>query len=224
MYSPLQKLSAEALGTALLLAIVIGSGIMGDALSSDDAVALLGNTVATGAGLVVLILIFGPVSGAHFNPAVSFSFFLQKQLSLKMMLAYILAQIIGAIIGVMLAHGMFELELIQASVKTRDSFGEGIAEIIATFALVLTIIATVRHRPESTPYAVGLIITAGYWYTSSTSFANPAVALARTFSNTFAGIEMGSIPLFIGAQFVGAAIATGLGLWFTTPALREAKG
>ncbi|MEM6649124.1 MAG: MIP/aquaporin family protein [Pseudomonadota bacterium] len=224
MYSPLQKLSAEALGTALLLAIVIGSGIMGDALSSDDAVALLGNTVATGAGLVVLILIFGPVSGAHFNPAVSFSFFLQKQLSLKMMLAYILAQIIGAIMGVMLAHGMFELELIQASVKTRDSFGEGIAEIIATFALVLTIIATVRHRPESTPYAVGLIITAGYWYTSSTSFANPAVALARTFSNTFAGIEMGSIPLFIGAQFVGAAIATGLGLWFTTPALREAKG
>ena len=214
-FSISQRLCAEGLGTALLLAIVVGSGIMGDNLSADDAVALLGNTIATGAGLVVLILMFGPVSGAHFNPAVTLSFLLQRQISTPLALAYISVQIIGGIIGVIAAHGMFDLSLLQESTHARDTGGEALGEGIATFTLLLTIITTVRFRPEAVPYAVGLIITAGYWFTSSTSFANPAVTLARSFTDTFAGIAPDSVPLFVGAQLIGATVATGTAIWLT---------
>ena len=179
-YSTTQKLTAEALGTALLLSVVVGSGIMGDALSGgNDGLALLGNTIATGTGLVILIMIFGPVSGAHFNPAVTFSFYLRKEISAASTIAFIAVQIIGGIFGVLLAHLMFDLDIIQQSVKPREGGGQIAGEAVATFGLVLTILGCIRFRPESVPYAVGLFITAGYWFTSSTSFANPAVTIAR---------------------------------------------
>lgn len=208
----LRCLTAELVGTALLLAIVVGSGVMGDALSADDAVALLGNTVATGAGLMVLILVFGPISGAHFNPVVTLSFWLRREISLSLATAYVLVQIIGAFIGVWLAHGMFELSIAQVSLKARDGIGQGLGEATATFALLLAILGTVKRNPQATPYAVGLVITAGYWFTSSTSFANPAVTLARSTTNTFAGISPDNILLFISAQIIGALTATGF--WY----------
>ncbi|WOI53207.1 MIP/aquaporin family protein [Parvularcula sp. LCG005] len=214
-----KKWVAECLGTALLLAIVIGSGIMGDVLSTDDAVALLGNTLATGAGLVVLIWMFGPISGAHFNPAVTLSFLLQRQIGPAAATGFILAQIIGAFLGVWLAHGMFDLEIMQVSIKAREGIGQVLGESVATFALVLTILLTVRQRPEAVAVAVGLVIVAGYWFTSSTSFANPAVTLARSLSDTFAGIAPSSIPGFLLGQGIGMLAATGIAGWLV-PAAR----
>ncbi len=213
-FSTPQKLAAEALGTALLLAIVVGSGVMGEALAGGNtAIALLGNTIATGAGLVVLILIFGPVSGAHFNPAVTLAFVLRRELSPGMAGLFVAAQILGGLAGVFLAHGMFDLEIAQMSTKARSSAGQSIGEATATFGLVLTILGCVRFRPEAVPYAVGLFITAGYWFTSSTSFANPAVTIARAFTDTFAGIRAVDVPAFLLAQFSAAALATGLAAW-----------
>ncbi len=216
-----RKLAAEGLGTAFLLAIVVGSGIMGDRLSTDDAIALLGNTIATGAGLVVLIMVFGPASGAHFNPAVTLSFWMQGQITARLALLYVMVQIIGGLIGVGAAHAMFAEPLLQMSVKARSTSGEMLGELIATFALVFTIIACVRRRPEAVPVAVGLIITAGYWFTSSTSFANPAVTIARTWTNTFAGIEGGSVPGFLIAQIIGAVVATVFANWLYPVAQTE---
>jgi glycerol uptake facilitator-like aquaporin len=202
------KTFAEALGTALLLAIVVGSGVMGEALAGgNDAIALLGNTLATAAGLVVLILIFGPVSGAHFNPAVTAAFALRREIAPSLAAAYIAAQIVGGVLGVMLAHAMFDLELLQESAKVRSGIGQAIGEATATFGLLLTIFGCARHRPDAVPYAVGLFIAAGYWFTSSTSFANPAVTIARTLTDTFAGVRPADAPMFILAELAGALLA-----------------
>lgn len=217
-FSISQRLGAEALGTALLLAIVVGSGVMGDTLSGgNDAIALLGNTIATGAGLVILILIFGPVSGAHFNPAVTLAFLIRREIALSIASAYVIVQIAGAIAGVALAHAMFDLEILQTSVKARAGAGQALGEATATFGLVVTILGCVRFRPESTAMAVGLFITAGYWFTSSTSFANPAVTIARTLTDTFAGIRPTDAPAFLLAQFFAAALATGAAFWLFAP-------
>ncbi|MBS0408741.1 MAG: aquaporin family protein [Proteobacteria bacterium] len=203
-----QRLAAEALGTALLLAVVIGSGIMGQRLAGGNvAIALLGNTLSTGAGLVVLITVFGPVSGAHFNPAVSLVFALRRELSAPTALAYVVAQIAGAVIGVLTAHAMFGEALWQVSTKLRGGPAQAFSEAVATFGLVLTILGTLRARPDFTPAAVGLYITSAYWFTASTSFANPAVTLARSLSDTFAGIAPASAPAFIAAQLAGAVTA-----------------
>ncbi|MGD9800117.1 MAG: aquaporin [Parvularculaceae bacterium] len=204
----IRKLSSEALGTMLLLAIVVGSGIMGDALSGgNDGIALLGNSIATGAGLVVLILIFGPVSGAHFNPAVTLLFLLRKELGAGVAAAYAIAQIVGAVGGVLLAHAMFGLDLIQSSATAREGFGQAISEVTATAGLLLTILGCSRFGLQATANGVGLFIAAGYWFTSSTSFANPAVAIARTLTDTFAGIRPGDAPLFIVAELCGVFAA-----------------
>lgn len=174
----------------------------------NTAIALLGNTVATGAILVVLILIFGPVSGAHFNPAVTLSFRLRGEIGTSDTALYILAQIAGALAGMLAAHFMFELPLVQSSTHIRAGAAQFGSEIIATFGLLATIIGCVRHRPEAVPYAVGLYITAAYWFTASTSFANPAVTIARSFSDTFSGIRPEDAPLFIAAQLIGAVLAS----------------
>ena len=204
-FSLFQKLAAEAVGTALLLATVIGSGIMGDTLSPDNtAIALLGNTLPTGAVLYVLITSFGPVSGAHFNPAVSLVFWLRKELTTKLLISFVIAQVIGGIFGVWAAHAMFDLDILQLSQKLRTGPDQWVSEIIATFGLVFTILACLRSRPEAIPTAVGLYITAAYWFTASTSFANPAVTIARSFSDTFAGISVSHMPYFIIAQMIGA--------------------
>ena len=209
-----QKLVAEALGTALLLATVVGSGIMGDSLSGGNvAIALLANAIATGAILVVLILIFGPISGAHFNPAVTLSFALQKAISWSEAALFVGVQVIGGVLGVLLAHGMFEQELMQVSTTERAGAGQSLAEFVATFGLLASILGCVRFRVEAVPYAVGLYITAGYWFTASTSFANPAVTLARMFTDTFAGINPANAPLFIVMQILGAIAATWLFAW-----------
>ena len=203
-----QKLVAEALGAMFLLAIVVGSGIMGERLAGGNvAIALLANSLATGAGLAVLILIFGSVSGAHFNPAVTALFSLRGEIGAKSAALYVFAQIIGAAAGVALAHAMFDLELFQISAAARTGAGQAIGELTATVGLLLTIIGCVRFRPEATAYAVGLFITAGYWFTSSTSFANPAVTIARIFTDTFAGIQPTDAPLFIAAQLAAVPIA-----------------
>ena len=213
-FSLLRQLAAEFLGTLLLLAVVVGSGIMGDALShGNDAIALLGNTLATGAGLVILILIFGPVSGAHFNPAVTLAFLLRGDIALGRASLFVAAQLIGALLGVWLAHLMFDLPILQESIKARSGVGQVTGEAVATFGLVLTIFGCVRYRPEAVPFAVGLFITAGYWFTSSTSFANPAVTVARTLTDTFAGIAFVDAPAFIAAQLVAAAVATIYARW-----------
>lgn len=179
----------------------------------NTAIALLGNTVATGAILVVLILIFGPVSGAHFNPAVTLSFRLRGEIGTSDTALYILAQIAGALAGMLAAHFMFELPLVQSSTHIRAGAAQFGSEIIATFGLLATIIGCVRHRPEAVPYAVGLYITAAYWFTASTSFANPAVTIARSFSDTFSGIRPEDAPLFIAAQLIGAALAAPVFGW-----------
>ncbi len=205
----LARLGAEALGAAFLLATVIGSGIMGDELSGGNvAIALLANSLATGGILVVLIWMFGPISGAHFNPVVTLSFLLQKKISAGESLAFIIVQIIGGIAGVVMAHAMFGQDLFQASTTVRDSSHLIFAEVVATFGLVLVIMGCVRFREEAVGVAVGLYIMAAYWFTASTSFANPAVTIARTFSDTFAGIQFASIPWFIVAQIVGSVLAT----------------
>ena len=209
-----RALAAEGIGTALLLATVIGSGIMGvNMAGGNDALALLGNTVATGAMLVVLITMFGPLSGAHFNPAVTLAFWLRKDITGALSIAYIGAQTIGGIIGVWIAHAMFAEHILQISQTLRAGPAQAFSEGIATFGLVACILASVRVKPEAVPMIVGLYITGAYWFTASTSFANPAVTIARAFSDTFAGIAPSSAPAFITAQITGAIIATWLCDW-----------
>ena len=208
-WTPLTRaLLAEWLGTALLLATVIGSGIMGETLAGGNvAIALLGNTIATGAILFVLITMLGPVSGAHFNPAVTLAFALKKDISWNRSAAYILVQVLGGLVGMLAAHYMFEEPLFQLSQNIRTGDSQWFSEGVATFGLVLTILATLRAKPSAVPLAVGLYITAGYWFTASTSFANPAVTIARSFTDTFSGILPAHAPMFIIAQFIGAVIA-----------------
>jgi glycerol uptake facilitator-like aquaporin len=209
-----QRLAAEALGTALLLAIVVGSGIMGQRLAGgNDAIALLGNTLSTGAGLVVLITIFGPISGAHFNPAVTLAFALRREISWGLALGYVAVQVVAAVAGVWIAHAMFAAPILEVSTKLRDGASQGFAEFVATFGLIGAILGSLRFRPESTPWIVGLYITSAYWFTASTSFANPAVTIARSLSNTFAGIAPASAPQFIAAQIAGALVAAGTFGW-----------
>ena len=209
-----RRLAAEALGTALLLAIVVGSGIMGERLAGgNDAIALLGNTLATGAGLAVLILMFGPISGAHFNPAVTLAFLMRREIAPAHAAAYAIVQVAAAVLGVWLAHLMFDAALLQTSGKVRSGGGQWLAEVVATFGLVATILLVLRARAAAVPYAVGLYISAGYWFTASTSFANPAVTFGRTLTDTFSGIRPADAPGFIAAQVVGAVVATLLCGW-----------
>jgi glycerol uptake facilitator-like aquaporin len=208
------RLLAEGLGTGLLLATVIGSGVMGVNLAGGNmALALLANTLPTGAILVVLILIFGPVSGAHFNPAVSLAFAMRGELPLRDLLPYLAVQVAGAIAGVWLAHAMFELPMWQLSTTVRSGSGQWLAESVASFGLLLAILGCVAVAPSSVAYAVGLFITAAYWFTASTSFANPAVTIARSLSDTFAGIAPSNVPAFIVAQLAGAAAALVVARW-----------
>jgi len=204
-----RRLVAETLGTALLLATVVGSGIMAENLAGGNvAIALLGNTIPTGAILVVLITIFGPVSGAHFNPAVTLSFLIRREITIDAAIAYVAVQVIGGIIGTWSAHLMFAQELFQLSSHVRTGGAQWFSEGVATFGLVATILGTLRWRPEAVSYMVGLYITAAYWFTASTSFANPAVTIARSLTDTFSGIYPPHTPGFILAQLVGAVVAT----------------
>jgi glycerol uptake facilitator-like aquaporin len=214
-----QRAFCEWLGTAFLLAAVVGSGIMAQKLTGDGALALLCNTLPTGAILAVLILIFGPLSGAHFNPAVSVGFALRSELPWSEAAIYIAAQLLGGLVGVWLAHLMFELPVWQFSITERTGAGQWLAEAVATFGLVLTVFGCVARRPDSVPYAVGLYITAAYWFTASTSFANPAVTVARSLSNTFAGIAPAGVAAFVVSQFAGMLAAVILSRWLW----REAK-
>lgn len=208
-FSITQKLAAEAIGTALLLAIVVGSGVMADRLADGGtAIALMANSGATGAGLYVLITIFAPVSGAHFNPAVTLAFALRKEIAPQLAIFYVIAQIIFGIGGVLLAHAMFDLEIVQLSERDRASDGQFLAEIAATFGLIITILLCLANAPQRIAASVALFITAAYWFTSSTSFANPAVTIARIFTDTFTGIRPDHAIIFIGAQIIGAVLAT----------------
>jgi glycerol uptake facilitator-like aquaporin len=216
-----RRLVAEGIGTGLLLAAVVGSGVMAERLAGGNvAVALLANTLATAAALVALILTFGPISGAHFNPAVTLSFAMRRALPWKAVPGYLVAQIIGAVLGVWLAHVIFGLPVMQTSTHIRTGLGEWVGEFTATFALLSVIWSCTRHHPHTTPYGV---ITAAYWFTSSTSFANPAVTIARALSNTFAGIRPADAPAFIVAQLLGAFAATALFAWFADklPAIKR---
>jgi glycerol uptake facilitator-like aquaporin len=211
----LRRFAAEAFGTSFLLAAVVGSGIMAERLAGgNNALALLGNTLPTGAILAVLILIFGPVSGAHMNPAVSIAFALRRELPWRDAVSYIAAQVLGGIIGVWMAHLMFGLPVWQVSLHARSGAGQWLAEFVATFGLLLTILGCVARAPTAVPYAVGLYITSAYWFTASTSFANPAVTIARSLSDTFAGIAPSGAPAFIVVQFAGALAAVPLAHWF----------
>lgn len=202
-----KRLFAEALGTAFLLAGVVGSGIMGERLAGGNiAIALLANTMATGTILVVLIAIFGPLSGAHFNPAVTLFFALRREIVPHRAIAYVVAQLLGAVCGVWIAHMMFAAPVFEISAKLRDGPAQILSELVATFGLIGTIAGAIRYRPTWTPALVGLYISAAYWFTASTSFANPAVTLARALSNSFAGIAPHSIPGFLVAQFLGAIL------------------
>ncbi len=212
-----RRLAAEALGTGLLVCTVVGSGIMADRLSDDVGVSLLGNTIPTGAILVVLITVLGPISGAHFNPAVTLAFRMLGAIGTGAALAYVAAQVAGGLLGSVLAHAMFEEALVQLSTTARTGPGQWIAEVTATFGLVLTILAALRLRPDAIPMLVGLYITAAYWFTASTSFANPAVAIARGLSDTFAGIRPADVPAFILAQCAGAALAVAVTGWLLKP-------
>jgi glycerol uptake facilitator-like aquaporin len=225
-----RRLVAEALGTALLVATVVGSGIMAESLTKDVALALLGNTLATGAILVVLIGILGPISGAHFNPAVTLIFALKRDLTPRDALLYVAAQVAGGIAGTMIAHAMFALPLWDASLKMRTGGAQWLAEGVAAFGLVVTILAGIKFNRAAIPWLVGLYITAAYWFTSSTSFANPAVAIARSLTNTFSGIRPVDLPGFIAAEFCGAVAALLLMSWLlrtadeTVPMMKEARG
>jgi glycerol uptake facilitator-like aquaporin len=204
----------EAVGTALLLAIVVGSGIMGERLAQGNlAVALLANSIATGAGLYVLIVIFAPISGAHFNPLVSMIVTFERRMSSWHAAIYVLAQCAGAFLGVAAAHAMFGLPIVQVSAHVRPTLGEGFGEVIATFGLILVISLTAKIRAEAIPLTVGGFITSAYWFTSSTSFANPAVTFARAMTDTFAGISLESVPLFICGQLIGGALGMLLARW-----------
>jgi glycerol uptake facilitator-like aquaporin len=209
-----RRLAAECLGTGLLVATVVGSGIMGERLAGGNvALALLGNTLPTGAILVALILSFGPISGAHFNPAVSLAMSLRNEHAWRELLPYVAAQIIGGGIGTLVAHGMFELPLFELATKARSGPAQWFAEFVATFGLIVTILAVSRFRREAIPVAVGLYITAAYWFTASTSFANPAVTIARAFTNSFSGIAPRDAPMFIVAQLVGALVGLAAMRW-----------
>lgn len=209
-----RRLAAEALGTGLLVATVVGSGIMAAKLAGgNQALALLCNTLPTGAILIVLITVLGPVSGAHFNPAVSAALALRRDLPAVELTPYLLAQIAGGIAGSWLAHAMFDLPILEASQTVRSGAGQWLGELTATFGLLLTILGAVRFSPVAVPWCVGLYITAAYWFTSSTSFANPAVTIARGLSDTFAGIRPVDMPAFIAAQLAGALLATLLSGW-----------
>ena len=202
-----RRLTAAALGTAILVATVVGSGIMAETLTRDVALALLGNTLPTGAILVVLITIFGPISGAHFNPAVSLVFALRRELMPGEALSYVAVQIAGGIAGTILAHAMFALPLLDASLRARTGGAQWLAEAVAAFGLVATILAGIKFNRAAISWLVGLYITAAYWFTSSTSFANPAVAIARSLTNTFSGIRPADLPGFIAAELCGALAA-----------------
>jgi glycerol uptake facilitator-like aquaporin len=225
MLSLAQRVFGEWLGTALLLATVVGSGIMAERLAGGNlAIALLGNTIPTGAMLVVLITILGPVSGAHFNPAVSLVFAARRELPWIELGPYVVAQCLGAIAGAVLAHLMFDLAPLVIGTQARTGPSQWLAEVVATFALVLTILGGLRFTPNSVPWLVGLVITAAYWFTASTSFANPAVTLARGFTTTFAGIALGDVPGFVIAQLIGAAVAMAVaGILYPTPAVAAVK-
>lgn len=205
---PLIKLIAEFFGTLFLLATVVGSGIMASSLAGgNDALALLGNTLATGAILAVLVTVLAPLSGAHINPAVTLVFLLRREISPVLALSYLLVQIFGGIMGVWLAHIMFEMEVVQISTQTRGGFAQGVSEFVATFGLVATILGGLRTKPEWVGALVGLYISAAYWFTASTSFANPAVTIARSLSDTFTGVAPANVPTFLGAQLLGAVLA-----------------
>lgn len=211
--SPVRPLAAEFLGTMLLLATVVGSGVMAERLAAgNDAVALLGNTLATGAVLYVLITLLGPISGAHFNPLVSLILGPREKL-----LAYLLAQLAGALCGVWLVHLMFDMTVLQWGVKPRAGLGQWVSESVATFGLLLTILLGSRHKPTAVPALVALWIVAGYWFTASTSFANPTVTIARALTDSFAGVRPLDVPAFIIAQAIGAALALPLALWLAPP-------
>ncbi len=213
-----RRLVAEALGTAFLLATVVGSGIMAERLAGGNtALALLANAIATGAILAVLILKFAPISGAHFNPAVTLAFALKGEIGRSAAWCYVAVQVAGGLLGTWLAHVMFAEPIFQASTTVRSGFPQWTAEFVAAFGLVGTILGCLRARPEALPYAVGLFITAGYWFTSSTSFANPAVAIARSFTDTFSGIRPLDAPGFIVAELLGAAAAAFVFGWLLAP-------
>ena len=212
-----RRLAAEMLGTGLLLAIVVGSGMMGERLSNGNAaLALLGNTLATGAGLVVLITVFAPLSGAHFNPAVTLVFALNRDVGWRTGAAYVAAQVAGAVLGVWIAHAMFAVPIVQIATKLRDGPAQIFAEFVATFGLVAVILGSIRRRPAATPALVGLYVTAAYWFTASTSFANPAVTVARALSDSFAGIVPHAVPGFVAAQIGGAVTGAALSRWLFT--------
>ena len=213
-----RRVSAEFAGTAMLLAVVVGSGIMGERLAGGNiAIALMANSIATGGGLLALILVFGPVSGAHFNPVVSLALAASGRHAWSDMPGYLLAQFAGAVAGVWMAHAMFGEPMLQVSTKMRSGAPLLFSEVVASFGLLTTILGCVRNRPGAVPYAVAAYIVAAYWFTASTSFANPAVTVARSLSNTFAGIRPQDAPGFIGAQLVGAALATALDAWLHQP-------
>jgi glycerol uptake facilitator-like aquaporin len=221
---PARRLVAEALGTALLLATVVGSGIMAERLAGGNvALALLANAVATGAMLPVLILVFGPISGAHFNPAVTLVFWWRREIGARLALAYAGAQAAGAVLGVIVAHAMFGLAALAPGVTARGGAGEWLAEAVATATLIVAILGVRRARPEAVPYAVGLTITAAYWFTASTSFANPAVTLARGLTPSFAGIKPGDVLAFVAVQLVAAMLAAWLWSWLALER-RAARG
>lgn len=223
-YSFSQKLSAEFLGTAFLLATVVGSGIMAERLAGGNvAIALLGNTIPTGAILVVLITMLGPISGAHFNPAVSLVFAIKREISPAQTTGYVSVQILGGLIGVWLAHLMFDETVLQTSMKARSGSAQWLAEGIATFGLIVTILATLKAKESAVAMAVGLYITAAYWFTASTSFANPAVTIARSFSDTFAGIRPEDVLPFIAAQIVFALLALAFCQWQLAPTTSKDK-
>ena len=208
-----RKLVAEALGTGLLVATVVGSGIMAERLSDDVAVQLLGNTIPTGAILVVLIMTFGPISGAHFNPAVTLAFLIRREIALGAAVAYVLVQVAGGVLGTWVAHGMFDVSIFQVSEKVRTGGAQWFSEVVAAFGLVLVILLGVKQRVEAVPVMVGLYITAAYWFTASTSFANPAVAIARSLTDTFSGIRPSDVPGFVLAQIAGAVLAAIVAYW-----------
>jgi glycerol uptake facilitator-like aquaporin len=212
-----RRLVAEGLGTAMLVATVVGSGIMATSLTQDVGLALLGNTLATGTILVVLITILGPISGAHFNPAVSMVFAMSRSLPKRDFGGYVLAQIVGGMVGTIAAHLMFELPLVELSSKARTGGAQWFSESIATFGLVAVILAGIKFEQRAVPWLVGLYITAAYWFTASTSFANPAVALSRSLTNTFAGIRPIDLPGFWVAEIAGAVLALLLFTWRLQP-------
>lgn len=219
-YDLSRRLTAEALGTALLVATVVGSGIMADKLTEDTGLALLGNTLPTGAILVVLITILGPISGAHFNPAVSLVFAIKRDITWPTALLYAAVQIAGGIAGTIVAHLMFGLPLVEASLTARTGGAQWFAEAVAAFGLIATILAGIKFANSSVAWLVGLYITAAYWFTASTSFANPAVAIARSLTNTFSGIRPIDLPGFIAAELVGALVGLALMAWLLRSEVR----